>query len=587
MNYSRIPAAQLIIEHCKAKGINNIIISPGSRNAPLTLGFTADIFFNCFSIVDERCAAFFALGMAQRLQAPVAVICTSGSALLNYYPAIAEAYYSDIPLVIVSADRPGYKIDVGDGQTIRQEGVFEKHIGYSANLMQDVAHATKSVRKYAPGMIEDTGLDAAQLKVNKYNNDLLNKALTIAVNDRIPVHINVPFEEPLYEVTENVLVIPNFVPVVKPGADLIEDVEKYTAIWNAAPRKMILIGACYPNSINVELLKLLAKDPSVVVLSETTSNVHNSTFFPSIDSIIAPIEKLENREAIFRALQPDLLLTIGGMVVSKKIKAFLRVYTPQHHWHVDAKKAFNTFFCLSHHFKMNIGSFIDQILPSRKLSQSNYYESWHHLKSVYEVKRREYIDKIPFSDMSVFYYILKNIPKTVQLHLANSSAIRYAQLFETDASVEVFCNRGTSGIDGSTSTAVGASIYYKSPTLLITGDLSFLYDSNGLWNNYIRPDFRIIVINNQGGGIFRILPGNDETTTFEKYFETVHQLDAEQLCKMFNLGYQTVSDGEELLPRLRSFYQDSEVPQLLEIKTPRVINNKILMKYFDFISSDF
>jgi 2-succinyl-5-enolpyruvyl-6-hydroxy-3-cyclohexene-1-carboxylate synthase len=188
--------------------------------------------------------------------------------------------------------------------------------------------------------------------------------------------------------------------------------------------------------------------------------------------------------------------------------------------------------------------------------------------------------------MSVFYHVLKNIPKNYQLQLANSSAIRYAQLFETDDSIEVFCNRGTSGIDGSTSTAIGASIFYKHPTLLITGDLSFLYDSNGLWNTYLRPDFRIIVVNNQGGGIFRILPGNDETANFETYFETVHTLDAEQLCKMFNIGYDVVSKKEELIAKLHNFYLNSKRPQLLEIKTPREVNNKILMEYFDFISSN-
>ncbi|MCJ7467147.1 MAG: 2-succinyl-5-enolpyruvyl-6-hydroxy-3-cyclohexene-1-carboxylic-acid synthase [Maribacter sp.] len=585
MKYSSIPSAQLVLQHCKAKGIKNIIISPGSRNAPLTLGFTEDFFFNCFSIVDERCAAFFALGMAQQLQAPVAVVCTSGSALLNYYPAIAEAYYSDIPLVVISADRPQYKIDIGDGQTIRQADVFEKHIGYSANLLQDVVHATDRVRKYTPEMLAGDTIEAAQQKINTINNDFLNEALTIAVNDKTPVHINVPFEEPLYNAVDKLLVEPDYETEVKSVKIVISDLEKYGAIWNTAPRKMILIGACYPKRINAQLLEALSKDPSVVVLTETTSNVHSPYFFPSIDSMIAPIEKLKNRKAIFQTLQPDILLTIGGMIVSKKIKAFLREFTPRHHWHVDTKKAFNTFFCLSHHFKMDVNSFFNQFLPVRQMNAGNYYDRWNKLKLVYEAKREEYIQKIPISDMWVFYHILKKIPKNYQLQLANSSAIRYAQLFETDDSVEVFCNRGTSGIDGSTSTAVGASIYCKHPTLLITGDLSFLYDSNGLWNSYLRPDFRIIVTNNQGGGIFRILPGNDETANFETYFETVHSFDAEHLCKMFNIRYQAVSKLEDLVPKLNGFYLNSDAPQLLEIKTPRVVNNKILMEYFDFISS--
>ena len=167
MKYSNIPAAQLLVLSFKAAGIKDIIISPGSRNAPLTLSFTSDPFFNCFSIVDERCAAFFGLGIAQLKNQPVAVVCTSGSALLNYYPAVAEAFYSHIPLVVVSADRPPYKIDVGDGQTIRQDHVFARHIGYSANLKMDVSHAKERLSFYAP-----TYLENPQESIEKENQKL-------------------------------------------------------------------------------------------------------------------------------------------------------------------------------------------------------------------------------------------------------------------------------------------------------------------------------------------------------------------------------------------------------------------------------
>lgn len=194
------------------------------------------------------------------------------------------------------------------------------------------------------------------------------------------------------------------------------------------------------------------------------------------------------------------------------------------------------------------------------------------------------MDQIPFSDMLAFYHIFKNIPKGYQLQLANSSTIRYAQLFDLDPSLKVFCNRGTSGIDGSTSTAIGASIVKEEPTIFLTGDLSFFYDSNALWNNHIRSDFRIIVLNNEGGGIFRILPGQEDTENFETYFETVHHLDASQLCKMYNVEYQMSENEKDLGTELTTFFDKSDKPKLLEIKTPRVLNNKILLSYFDFIS---
>jgi len=583
MKYSNIPSAQTVVLHCKVKGIQNIVISPGSRNAPLTIGFTEDPSFNCFSIVDERCAAFFALGMAQQLQKPVVVLCTSGSALLNYYPAIAEAFYSNIPLVVLSADRPFYKIDVGDGQTIRQDHVFDRHIGYSANLKQDVMHATEKVKKYAPQSIAGN-VDSEQVKIQGYNDGELNKALNLAISHNLPVHINVPFEEPLYGKIPEATVKPYFNEIIKSDA-ITEDLDGFLGHWNAAKRKMVLVGVNYPNCVEQKYLDQLANDPSVIVLTETTSNIHHPNFFPSIDSILAPIEKSEAKEQLFEALQPEILLTFGGLVVSKKVKAFLRKYKPKHHWHIDEHKAYDTFFVLSHHFKTNVNAFFDQFITAVQNVESEYFKLWNGIKFEYEVKRKEYLQHIPFSDLTVFDQIFESIPEHVQLQMANSSTIRYAQLFNLKPSIEVFCNRGTSGIDGSLSTAIGASVINKKQTVLIAGDLSFFYDSNGLWNNYIKADFRIILINNDGGGIFRILPGQEETDNFETYFETTHNLNAAHLCKMYGIEYSCVNEENSLKNELTEFFAGTGMSKLLEIKTPRIMNNKILIGYFDFISS--
>lgn len=574
MKYSSIPSAQTVVHHCKARGIKDIIISPGSRNAPLVIGFTEDNFFSCYSIVDERCAAFFALGISQQIRRPVALVCTSGSALLNYYPAISEAYYSDIPLVVISADRPQYKIDIGDGQTIRQENVFENHIGYSANLKLDP--------EYNQGVERDNSPTAGE--VREFNDGELNKVLLIAAEKKTPVHINVPFEEPLYETLDAPSIAPKVNHPVESKQGAPEDFQKFREIWNTSEKKMILVGTHPPDQIDKELLVNLGKDNSVLVFTETTSNLHHPNFFPSIDSIIAPIEKKEDKNDHFKALQPQLLLTFGGMIVSKKIKAFLRKYAPKHHWHVDSKKAYNTFFCLSHHFKMNIDSFLKEIVTPPQTIQSNYYDHWSTIRSEYVLLRERYLSGIPFSDMAAFKTVIKSIPAGYQIQLANSSTVRYAQLFDMHPSLKVFSNRGTSGIDGSTSTAVGASLYSASPTLLLTGDLSFFYDSNGLWNDYLRPDFRLIVINNGGGGIFRILPGKEATEKFEKYFETVHDLKIERLCELYDLEYDMADDTENLKSKLPHFYKSSSRPKLLEIRTPRAANDKILLNYFDFIS---
>ena len=583
MEQSSIPTAQILVRQCKAYGIENIVISPGSRNAPLTLSFTEDPFFTCYSIVDERSAAFFAMGIAQQIRKPVAALCTSGSALLNYYPAVAEAFYSDIPLVILSADRPVYKIDIGDGQTIRQDNVFDRHIGYSANLKQDVSHATDRLERYAPDLLGNEAPEITQRKVENFNEEEIQNALALTTAENAPVHINIPFEEPLYDM---VLKNEEVNELVDQDDSTIDhfDIDGFASIWNGAKRKMVLVGTNPPNDIEQQYLDSFSQDPSILVLTETTSNLHHQTFFSSIDSLIAPVEKSKNKKELFEALRPEVLLTFGGLIVSKKIKAFMREYKPEHHWHIDSKKANDTFFGLTHHFKMHPNSFFKKFLPQIKPSSGEYFDFWNARKKHYKKNRKQYLKEIPFSDLLVFEKVLKCIPNDYQLQLANSSTVRYAQLFDLNPSLKVFCNRGTSGIDGSVSTAVGAALHDDSPTLLITGDLSFLYDSNGLWNNYLRPDFRIIVINNEGGGIFRILPGHRETENFKTFFETPQDLQLSHLCEMYGFDFVSANSETSLEKSLESFYDFSRRPKLLEIKTPSAVNNRILLQYFDFIS---
>lgn len=547
MSYPKIPLAQSVMALCKAKGLLDIIISPGSRNAPLTIGFASNKEFNCYSIADERCAAFMAIGMAQQLKKPVALVCTSGSALLNYYPAVAEAFYSQLPLVVISADRPISKIDIGDGQTIRQQNVYANHILYSANLTEE----------------------------NSAENDAkINEAINIAIQQKGPVHINVPFEEPLYEVTETLSVYPK----VKEPVCEEESVPDWTLFvekWSRAKKKLILIGTNDPGGIEPSINKQLANDDSIVVMKEVTSNVHHPHFIGNIDTIITPFT-----EADFKAFQPEILITIGGMVVSKRVKAFLRKYQPEEHWHVDPLRAYDTFGCLTQHFKCSPNRFFNAVLSQDKRITSDYLPIVKELQKVRETKHKIYADRVPYSDFTVFQTLLPALHEHTQLQISNSSAIRYAQLFSIDPTIEVFCNRGTSGIDGSTSTAIGAAIAAKKETVLITGDISFLYDSNALWNAYIPKNFKIILINNGGGGIFRILPGHQETEVFNTYFETAHHLTAEHLATMYKFRYMAVNDQSELENVLPSFLNEKTQPTLLEIHTPMEVNDKILLEYF-------
>jgi 2-succinyl-5-enolpyruvyl-6-hydroxy-3-cyclohexene-1-carboxylate synthase len=545
--YPKIPLAQAVIEIFRQKEIQHIVISPGSRNAPLTMGFTNQEGFTCYSIADERCAAFFALGLAQQLQKPVAVVCTSGSAVLNYYPAVAEAYYSQIPLLIVSADRPKSKIDIGDGQTIRQENVFANHIVFSANLTENAS---------------------------EHNDSLIVSAIETAISQKGPAHINVPFEEPLYET----LLEPTYVPKVTTSP--IEDTEftldtKFISEWQLAKKKLILVGELLPNAIEQKYIDSLAEDKSVLVLLEKTSNLHHATFIDRIDTLVSTFSEEEKLN-----FQPDILLTFGGMVVSKRIKSLLRNYQPTQHWHVDEIRAYDTFGCLSQHFKTNSTSFLSQLLAENNVVESKYQNDFQSIWQDRLVKHQKYMSEIPFSDFKVFDFLSRNLPENIQLQVSNSSPIRYLQLLHCNKTIEVFCNRGTSGIDGSTSTAIGAAVANKKPTVLITGDISFLYDSNALWNNYIPKNFKIILINNSGGGIFRILPGHQETETFNTFFETSHQLTAEHLAKMYDFEYTSVQNENELHSVWNSFISNQNTPSILEIFTPEKINDIVLLDYF-------
>src|SRR5690554_3668565 len=546
MTVPQIPLAQSILQIFKAKNIKHIVISPGSRNAPLTIGFTSDSFFQCYSIADERSAAFFALGIAQQFKEPVAVVCTSGSAVLNFYPAVAEAFYSQIPLVVVSADRPANKIDIGDGQTIRQVNVLSNHTAFNANLNE----------------------------IASVDNDLLiQSAIENATEKKLPVHINVPFEEPLYQTQENYSYVPKIVNLAKEKS-LDEVTEEQKAIWNNSQKKLIVVGTQFPNALTQESIEAIANDPSILVLTEITSNLHHPHFIKNIDTLITSFNEQD-----YVDFQPDLLITFGGMIVSKRIKALLRKYFTTQHWHVDPFRAYDTFGILTQHIKTTPEFFVQSVIKT--INDTTDYQSRYQsvLKQKLE-KHRLFLKKSPFSDLKVFELLSQYVPENSQLHISNSAGIRYAMLYDFDPNVNVFCNRGTSGIDGSTSTAVGAATTTDKITTLITGDVSFFYDSNALWNSYLSKNLKIIIVNNGGGGIFRILPGHQENKIFNTYFETEHQLTARYLASMFGIDYIAAKTIEETEEGLKKIYLEHQRPVILELFTPTKENDKIQKEYF-------
>ena len=555
MLHSRLELAQQVVQAAIEHGVKHVVISPGSRNAPLIIEWNAYSEIEKYSIVDERSAAFFALGKALQTGEAVALVCTSGSALLNYYPALAEAYYSDIPLLVLSADRPKRLIDIGDGQTIRQENVFQNHVWFNANL------------------IEDDTLE---------NIALLQEAFRIFKQKKAPIHINIPFSEPLYETTEHLISAVSIWQAPNASNRLLEEeplevdaLQKFADIWNQSDRKMVLVGVSRPDEMLQIQLSHLAQDPSVVILTESTSNVSHERFINHIDRLIFPLT-----DSDFESLKPDIVLSIGGQVISKKIKSLLRKNKPKHHWHVDRNWALDTYHGMTQHFGISPQLFFSQFFFLTHPKASSYQSTLLEMDGQRTTRHDVFLKQAEFSDLKVYESIQKHLPEGRNVVFSNSASIRYAQFFDWSKAPFMACNRGTSGIDGSTSTAIGFAHSAVQPTLLVSGELSFFYDSNALWNAYIPNDFRIVVVNNGGGGIFRFIPGPTTTNTLD-FFETPHQLTARHLCAMHQLEYTSVQNEKELAGIWSEFYKASSQPKLLEIFTPREINAVVLKGYFN------
>lgn len=549
-------SVQILVQQCLAHGLREIVISPGSRNAPLILSFNAIPEITCFTIVDERSAAFFAMGMAQQLNRPVALLCTSGTAALNYAPAIAEAYYQEIPLLVLTADRPAEWIGQADGQTIPQANLYENFIRYQANL--PVAAQDPDDQWYAHRIISEA---------------------FIKTQDPVcgPVHINIPLREPLYDKSASKSFAHHSITQLKPQSVLTEkQLDVLAGQWNACHSVMIICGVCQPNKQLNESINQLSANANTVVLSETTSNIKGAGFVECIDRQLAAID---HHHASHYA--PELLISFGGQIVSKRIKQFLRTYPPKAHWHISMNdEVVDTFQHLSLAVKMKPVDFFSQIASAITNGESEYKKCWKKLTFQSRKMHDQYVNGVEWSDLKALSFVFRNIPASTQLQLANSTPVRYAQLFQDDIKGNTFANRGTSGIDGAVSTAVGAAWISKNKTLLVSGDMSFFYDSNGLWSKYLKPDFKIVLINNGGGGIFRYIPGPSQTEELEEFFEARHQQSAKYIAKAYGLKYITCINEQELQVSFNKMMENDDQATLLEIFTPAEKNGEVLRNYF-------
>tara|TARA_B100001115_G_scaffold178870_1_gene168885 strand:- start:2018 stop:3694 length:1677 start_codon:yes stop_codon:yes gene_type:complete len=549
--------ARLLAHVLKAHECENLVVAPGSRNAPLIYACMAEG-FETYSIPDERAAAFTALGMALEKGKPAAVICTSGSAAANFLPAVTEAYYQKVPLVVITADRPREWIGQGAGQTIMQEGIYGKHILGEANLIREPQD------------------DLAR----QYNLRISQEALLNL--HKGPVHINVPFDEPLYDEFEGPE--EQFRIIRRPAterhlneADLSELVQSF----EQAKRPMILVGQMSPDpALEQALASLLEKRP-FLLLSETLSNLNH---IPGVHSIDRMVNTLGEEEAAL--LQPDLLISLGGEIVSKMVKAYLRKSGDFPHWHFTEDEIFkDTFHKLTLNLDCKASWFFQQLSERVRAKANTWVQKVWALEESRAQLHKDYLENCEYSDLKVYAELLQHLPQSTVLHSANSAGIRYAQLFDHRDDVRHYANRGTSGIDGSTSTAIGHALNTQDPVVLISGDVAFQYDNAAFWNDRLPQNLKVIVINNEGGNIFRIIKGPDKIEDFERFQETQHQLNLSAVAKMYGISYQEISREEDLAKGIESFFALDGLA-ILEIKTPRVESPDVLKNYFQFLKSN-
>ncbi|AKQ45231.1 2-succinyl-5-enolpyruvyl-6-hydroxy-3-cyclohexene-1-carboxylate synthase [Rufibacter radiotolerans] len=559
-----------IAEICARKGVQDVVLSPGSRCAPLTLAFARHPQLRVRTVPDERSAAFIGLGIAQQTGRPVVLVCTSGTAAYNYAPAIAEAFYQNIPLLVLTADRPPEWIDQLDGQTIRQTHIYGGHVKRSLDFPVDTAHA--DAKWFASRLI----------------NEALNEATAFPEG---PVHVNVPLREPFYPEPGEEFAYKADVKIIEELASGFglpnQQWETLRQELSAFKRVLVVAGQGRKDQALHEEIVAFCRATGAVLVTDTISNQQKAGDSINFHDVFLGAKHLHGEEA----LRPDLLITFHKSLISKNLKLFLRKQPGMRHWHVQpAGQVADTFQALTRIVRTTPQAFFQEIGKGEKplMVTPAFTQAWHELEHQGKSVLARFQENSPFSEFMACYQTLRMLPANSVLHLANSMSVRYANLIgvaEVEG-LEVFANRGTSGIDGSTSTAVGAALSTDKLVTLITGDMAFLYDRNALWHNYLPQNLRILVLNNHGGGIFRMIEGPRSQPELRPFFETEQMQTAQATAQEMGFNYVRVADAASLETLFPAFFNPATGPQLLEVETVSAENFAAFESFRDQVRSN-
>ncbi len=559
MKTSDKEACRIIIDLLATHGVKDIVLSPGSRNTPLIIAARRHQGVKTHVVIDERTAAFFGLGIATQTQRPVALICTSGTAVLNYAPAVAEAYYRHVPLIVISADRPAEWIDQDDSQTIRQNGVLNNIVKGSYDINGE--NGSKVQRRFVERTINDAMIMACR-------------------GPHGPVHINVSLDEPLgslCEVTDECVAKIGLIYQSPPRLNA----EQYSTLAKELEGKRIMVVAGFGHGnkhLNSALEKFI-NATDAVLLHEVQSNINVSPSIENIDACLSTFSSKDNAE-----LKPDIVITFGGSLVSRMIKHFLRKSESTVHWHIaESINSIDCFMALEKRIECDPAILFEELTEIIKIPgrpAKDYFERWMKKAEDGRQKVKTIFNECNWSDFYAVGRLLELVPYGWNLQLSNGTAVRYAQLFAPSKFNSVECNRGVSGIDGSTSTAVGAQVYAENITLLLTGDMSAQYDMGALALNEITPLFKMAVLNNGGGGIFRFIKSTSELDECEECFAAKVNLPLKKLAAAFGFAYYEVCDKESFENIFEQFAKLTESPAILNIITPAIESATILKNFF-------
>ncbi|MDE6392801.1 MAG: 2-succinyl-5-enolpyruvyl-6-hydroxy-3-cyclohexene-1-carboxylic-acid synthase [Muribaculaceae bacterium] len=562
-----------LLDVMTARGLDTVVVSPGSRNAPLLIGVSARDELRKIIIPDERTAAFAALGIGLVTRRPVALACTSGTALYNYAPAVAEAYYQKIPLIVITADRPSQWIDQDDSQTLRQPGALDKIVKRSYDIPPET------------GMTSACTNPEYRSEREWFVNRIANEAYTTATSGQPgPVHVNMQFGNPLDETTlhssrqvRTVEVIPNDAPL---PPQLCRDLALRLI------DKKIMVTAGFMGADN-ELNKALtefSRLPNVTVICETISNLHLGGHAFMADTLFTGIEKER-----LDALRPDVVISVGGALVSRMLKEYLRGCTGAEHWTLsDTDVSTDCFQRLSLHVDYSPRRFFKGIASMTRhlvrkghgMPGSGYRDAWQSERDrIFEDNRRR-LAETPWSELTALARVFASVPDNYNLFLSNGTCVRYAQLLTDRIPHATYCNRGVSGIDGTNATALGVSMAYKGTTLLVTGDMSFAYCPEVMHLQKLAGgDLRTVVVSNGGGGIFRFIKTTRRLETREKYFCCDQKLPVGDVARAYGWNYRNAHDMESLAAGLEYLYETPST--LLEITVDPETSAETLIRWME------